>query len=137
MQDVDDRIRHLAAHDVYTRDLGIELVEARLGHVVVKLTVGPQHLNFNGTCHGSVVFSLADTALALASNSHGAVAPAIDAHIAYPAPAHAGDELTATATELTRSPQLAVYRVDVKRTDGTLVGALSGTVYVTKRKHEP
>jgi acyl-CoA thioesterase len=136
MSDASTRIHHLAGRDAFARHLGAELVEAGLGRAVVELTVAPEHLNFNGTCHGGVVFSLADTAFGLASNSHGAVAAAIDAHIGYPAPARKGDRLTATATEVTRSSQLALYRVDVRRGDGTVVGAFTGTVYITRREHE-
>jgi acyl-CoA thioesterase len=135
MNDVSARIRQLAASDPFARSLGAELIEAGLGRAVLELVVGPEHLNFVGTCHGGVVFSLADAALALASNSHGAVAAAIDAHIGYPAPAHEGDRLTATATEVSRSPRFSLCRVDVKRTDGTIVGAFTGTVYITRREH--
>jgi LAO/AO transport system kinase len=41
------------------------------GWATVRMTVGPQHLNFNGGCHGGAIFSLADTALGMACNSHG------------------------------------------------------------------
>ena len=77
------------------------------------LTVGDAHLNFNGTCHGGVIFALADTAFGLASNSHGMIAAGIDAHITYHVAAQAGDTLTATATEVSRTRKLAVYRIDV------------------------
>lgn len=136
MDDVGKRVRGLADRDAFARELGAELIETGPGRAVLELVVATHHLNFNGTCHGGVVFSLADCAFGLASNSHGTVAAAIDAHIAYPAPAREGERLTAAATEVTRSPQLAIYRVDVTRSDGTLVGVFTGTVYVTKRQHE-
>ena len=134
--DAGTRIRHLAGRDAFVRNLGAELVDAGSGHAVVELVVAPGHLNFNGTCHGGVVFALADTAFGLASNSHEAVAAAIDAHISFPAPARQGDRLTASAKEVTRSSRLAVYRVDVTRADGALVGVFTGTVYITKSKHD-
>ena len=94
------------------------------------------HLNFNGTCHGGVVFALADTAFGLASNSHGKVAAGIDAHVTYQTAVNEGDLLTATATEVSRTRRIAVYRVDVTRADGTLVATFTGTVYILDRHTE-
>lgn len=128
-----DRVRRLAALDPFARSLGISCVDAGPGTAAVELTLGPQHLNFNGTCHGGVTFALADTAFGLASNSRGTVAAGIDAHITYQVAANEGDKLVARATEVSRSKKLAVYRVDVTRGDGAMVSSFTGTVYVTQR----
>ena len=132
-EEVGIRVRRLAAADPFVRYLGITCTEAGPGTATVEMTLGPQHINFNGTCHGGAVFALADTAFGLASNSHGRVAAGIDAHITYQAAAREGERLIATATEVSRSKQLAVYRVDVKRADGTAISSFTGTVYVTQR----
>jgi acyl-CoA thioesterase len=100
------------------------------------MTVGEQHLNFNGSCHGGVIFAFADAAFGLASNSHGLLAAGIDAHITYQAAAGLGDELTAAAVEVSRSRKLAVYRIDVTRADGAMISSFTGTVYITARHHE-
>jgi acyl-CoA thioesterase len=97
----------------------------------VSLTLQKQHLNFNGTCHGGLVFALADSAFGLASNSYGKVAAGIDAHVTYQQAARLGDCLQARATEVSRSRKLAVYRVDVTRTDGAVISSFTGTVYIT------
>ncbi|MCM2252925.1 MAG: hotdog fold thioesterase, partial [Ramlibacter sp.] len=94
-----------------------------------------QHLNFNGACHGGLVFALADTAFGLASNSHGVIAAGIDAHITYQQAAFLGDTLTARAVEVSRSRKLAVYRVDVTLGNGMPVSSFTGTVYVTSEPH--
>ncbi|MBI2319129.1 MAG: hotdog fold thioesterase [Betaproteobacteria bacterium] len=93
----------------------------------------PDHLNFMGTCHGGAIFTLADTAFGLASNSHGPVAAGIDAHVTYHLPVKLGEVLTATAAEVSRSRKLAVYRVDVTREDGALTSVFTGTVYISSR----
>jgi acyl-CoA thioesterase len=59
------------------------------------------------------------------------VAAGIDAHIAFPAPARAGEVLTAAALEVSRSRRLAIYRVEVHTGNGTLVSVFTGTVYIT------
>jgi acyl-CoA thioesterase len=131
-----ERIKRLAARDRFVHALGIRCTDAGPGHASVKLTVAERHLNFNGTCHGGVIFALADTAFGLASNSHGMIAAGIDAHITYHVAAQAGDTLTATAVEVSRTRKLAVYRVDLARADGTLVASFTGTVYVTTRPND-
>lgn len=135
MNDVAERVKRLAARDPFVTLLGAQCVEAGPGMAVVRMTVGEQHMNFNGTCHGGVLFSLADTAFGLASNSHGRLAAAIDAHIGFTAPARVGESLTASARELNRSNRIGTYRVDVRRDDDGLVAAFTGTVYITGREH--
>jgi acyl-CoA thioesterase len=82
-----------------------------------------------------VIFALADCAFGLASNSHGQLAVGIDAHITYQAAAALGDRLRATATEVSRSRRLAVYRIDVTNADGTPISCFTGTVYRTGQTH--
>jgi acyl-CoA thioesterase len=129
------RVIGLAAADPFVRALGIACTDAGPGSATVTMTLGSEHLNFNGSCHGGVVFTLADTAFGLAANSHGSVAAGIDAHITYQQAAHAGDRLTARATEVSRSRKLAVYRVDVTRGDGRSISSFTGTVYITQTTH--
>ncbi len=131
-----ERVLRLAARDPFSRSLGIECVDGGPGRAAVRLRVSERHLNFNGTCHGGVIFALADTAFGLAANSHGRLAPGIDAHVTYLAPVGRDDVLTATATEVSRSRRLAVYRVGVERGDGALVSTFTGTVYVMDKHNE-
>jgi phenylacetic acid degradation protein PaaD len=131
-----DRIMRLALRDPFVNSLGIRCVDAGPGRATVALDVGDAHLNFNGACHGGVIFTLADTAFGLASNSHGMIAVGIDAHITYHVAAQRGDTLIATALEISRARRIAVYRIEVTRADGTLVSGFTGTVYVTTRPNE-
>jgi phenylacetic acid degradation protein PaaD len=134
--EVERRIARLAARDRLMRHLGVECVDGGPGRAAVSLAIRDDHLNFNGTCHGGAIFTLADSAFGLASNSQGVIAAAIDAHITYQVAVKPGDTLTATAVEVSRSRKLGVYRVDVTRQDGALVSSFTGTVYVTERANE-
>lgn len=124
-------VLHLASLDPFAQSLGIRCTAAGKGSATVTLTLQQQHLNFNGTCHGGLVFALADSAFGLASNSYGKVAAGIDAHVTYQQAARLGDCLQARATEVSRSRKLAVYRVDVTRADGAVISSFTGTVYIT------
>lgn len=128
-----DRVLRLAARDPFVRALGIECIDGGEGSATTRLRVAALHVNFNGGCHGGVIFALADAAFGLASNSHGALASGIEAHIGYHVGVKEGDVLSARASEISRGNKLATYRVDVTRDDGTLVASFSGTVYVSGR----
>jgi LAO/AO transport system ATPase/phenylacetic acid degradation protein PaaD len=128
-------LRDLAGRDPFQRHNGIEFVAAAPGTATMRMRVAKPHLNFNGKCHGGAIFSLADSAFGMASNSHGVVAVGIDTHTTFQVAASEGDVLTARATEVSRNAKLAVYRVDVTRGDGALVSSFTGTVYVTRRPH--
>lgn len=135
MNDVAERVKKLANRDPFVNYLGAEFTEVGPGSAVARMTLGEQHMNFNGTCHGGVLFSLADAAFGLASNSHGRLAAAVDGHIGFTAPANVGERLVATAREVNRSKRIGTYRVDVHRGDGSPVATFTGTVYITTREH--
>jgi phenylacetic acid degradation protein PaaD len=129
---VSERVRRLASRDRFMHMLEAELVRSGNGQAAVRARVGEHHLNFNGTCHGGFLFSLADCSFGLASNSHGTMAAGIDAHISYAAPAHLGDVLVASAEEETRSQRLATYRIKVTREeDQHVIATFTGTVFRT------
>jgi LAO/AO transport system kinase len=130
-----ERVRRLAAADPWVQRTGIRCTAAAAGCVEVRLTLTDEHLNFNRSCHGGVIFTLADTAFGLATNSRGVVAAGIDAHITYQLPARAGDTLIARAHEVSRSRRLSVVRVDVAHEDGRAVSSFTGTVFITEQRH--
>ncbi|MCD6681408.1 MAG: methylmalonyl Co-A mutase-associated GTPase MeaB [Burkholderiaceae bacterium] len=136
-----ERLQSLAARDGTCSTLGFEVLEGGAGSATVTVLLDARHINFFGSCHGGVVFALADSAFGLASNSYGPVAAAIDAHITFSAAGRKGDRLVARASELKRGRTLAVYRVDVHRTtdDGReeMVSTFTGTVFVRGSKPDP
>jgi hypothetical protein len=60
--------------DLYARYLGVEVCRWSEGYAKAKLELNSNHLNSVNTVHGGVIFSLADSAFSVASNSHGTVA---------------------------------------------------------------
>lgn len=126
-----NRVRGLLEGDRYANDLGVELVSVSDDEIVVALEVSDRHANFLGVGHGGMVFSLADCAFSLASNSAGN-AVAIDTHLVLTAATRPGDRLQATVRELSRGRTLGTYRAEVTRSDGRLVGLFTGTVYISQ-----
>jgi acyl-CoA thioesterase len=125
----------MLAHDTFSRWLGVELVTIRPRACTLRMRVRGDMLNGFGVSHGGIVFSLADSALAFASNTNGHVTVSVDNTISYPAPVQEGDELIAVAEEETAGARLGFYRVTVARQDGTVVALMHATVYRTQQKH--
>ena len=126
------RVAALLAADNYARGMGIELVTVNDERIVVGLDVAGEHANFLGVGHGGMVFSLADCAFSLASNSAGADAVAIDTHLVLTAATRPGDRLEASVTEVSRGRTLGTYRAEVTRRDGRVVALFTGTVYINQ-----
>jgi acyl-CoA thioesterase len=103
----------LLSHDQMSRSLGMKLVHVAAGRASLSMLVRADMLNGHGSCHGGVLFSLADTAFAFACNTYNALTVAAGATIDFLIPAKQGDELTAVATELWRSRRSGVYDVAV------------------------
>lgn len=114
--------------DTFARGAGIELLEVSPGKARVKMEVRAIHLNSHGTVHGGAIFTLADAAFALASNSHGVPAAAINASISYMKSARSGT-LFADAVEYSKNPKLATYTVDVTDERGEKIAIFQGMVY--------
>ena len=123
----------MLASDAFSRWLGVELLELRPGACTVRMAVRDEMLNGFGVCHGGVTFSLADSALAFASNTHGRVTMSVENSIAYPASVQAGEVLTAVAEEESAGNRLAFYRVTVRSQAGAVVALFRGTVYRTDK----
>ena len=121
------------ARDRASQALGMALDEVRPGFARLRMTVRADMLNGHGTCHGGIVFALADSAFAFACNSRGVVTVASGCTIEFLAPVREGDELVAEAQERSLEGRNGVYDVDVRRADGRLVATFRGRSAATRR----
>ena len=123
----------LPRQDLFASDVGIELLEVSQGYARLKLELMEKHCNSFGTAHGGVIFTLADAAFAIAANSHGTVAMAINVSISYLKAVSQGT-LYAEAKELSLNPKLGTYEVAVTTADGERIATFHGMTY---RKKDP
>jgi acyl-CoA thioesterase len=130
-------VNKMLEHDEFSKWLGIKVVELKPGYSKLKMKVRKEMLNGFHICHGGVTFSLADSALAFASNNYGRVSVALETSIAYPAPVYEGDVLTAEAEEQSKGNSVGIYNISITNQSSTKVGVFRGTVYRTKKKHLP
>ena len=106
--------------------LGMELLEVRPGFGRVRMRVREDMVNGHGTAHGGMIFTLADSAFAVAANSRGRRAVAASGAIDFLSPALLGDVLTATATEQSLEGRTGLYEVRVENQDGEPVALFRG-----------
>jgi acyl-CoA thioesterase len=90
-------------------------------------------LNGFSIAHGGITYSIADSCLAFASNSHGRQALSIDTSINHIESLHEGDEIVAIATEESLKNRFGFYRVEIHCND-LLVALFKGTVYRTEKE---
>jgi acyl-CoA thioesterase len=116
----------LFARDRAAQALGMRIAAVSPGAARVTMRVRPDMLNGHGTCHGGLIFALADTAFAFACNSHNARTVAAAASIDFLAAAGEGDELSAEARELWRTQRNGIYEITVCNQDGARIALFRG-----------
>jgi acyl-CoA thioesterase len=119
----------------FGRLLGIDVVDWEPGRARTRLVPRDDQSNVHGFVHGGALFAVADTAFEVACNSYGRVCVGLDVSIHYVAPAQAGDELTASALEVSRSRRVASYRVDVRNAAGDARATALAVAFRTDRWH--
>jgi acyl-CoA thioesterase len=123
------------AADTFSHELGIRLKEAEEGRAIMELCITDKHRNPHGTVHGGVIYTLADAAFAVASNSHGIPSVAINTSITYMKAATSGT-LYAEATEFSKNPKLGSYIVEVYNQEQNRIAVFQGLAY-RKTKKQP
>jgi acyl-CoA thioesterase len=119
-------VEKMMKYDAAARALGIVFISADEQHAVLQLTIGAQHLNGHGSCHGGVIFTLADTAFAIACNAANHVAVASSAAIEFLSPGKAGETLIASAVQRSQGKRQGIYDIDVRGADDRLVALFRG-----------
>lgn len=118
--------------DYFSQWLGIERIEEGEGFCKLKMTVREEMCNGFGIAHGGISFSLADSALAFASNSHGPQALSLETSITHIKPLRPGDIIIAKASELHVSRKIGHYEVRVESEKGELIALFKGLVYIRR-----
>ena len=119
-------------NDLFSQWLQIEVVSTGEGWCHLQMVIRREMCNGFGIAHGGITYSLADSALAFASNSRGRHALSIDTSIAHLRPLKAGTRIDAIAKEWHLTYRTGLYEVVVRAGEET-VALFKGTVY---RKEE-
>lgn len=124
---VNEIIRAMFARDrASSRLLGMTVESAADGFAKVSLTVSDEMLNGHDICHGGVIFSLADSAFAFASNADGESVVAAGCDINFVRPVPPGTRLTAVCRRVHRRGRSGIYDADITDQNGDAVAFFRG-----------
>ncbi|MBN1958435.1 MAG: PaaI family thioesterase [Desulfuromonadales bacterium] len=121
-------LKFFSKEDYFARHCGIELLDAGPGWAKAQMPIQDFHLNGAKTVHGGAIFSLADFTFAVAANSSGRLALAINATTQFISSARQG-VLYATAEELSAKRQLGNYQVKITDDQRNLIAMFQGTAF--------
>lgn len=116
-------------NDLFATNAGIELIEISEGHSKARLEVKEEHLNAGNRTQGGAIFTLADLALAAASNSHGTLAFSLSSNITFLRASGPGDILVAEARERYTGRSTGYYQIDVTNQNGELIATFESSVF--------
>lgn len=122
--------------DWFSQWLGIERLLVEEGMCILRMTIRKEMLNGFAIAHGGITYSLADSALAFASNGHGRMSVSVETSISHTKQLKEGDVITATAEQLSLSDKIGVYYVTIKNQNDETVALFKGTVYRTPKNWE-
>lgn len=120
-------------NDPFSKWLGIERIKDGPGVSVLRMTVRKEMLNGFNIAHGGITYSLADSALAFASNGHGRMSVSVETSISHTESLKEGDIITATAKEMSLSNKIGIYHIEITNQDSKMVALFKGTVYRTSK----
>ena len=126
-------VNKMFERDAFSQWLGIEIVDVSEGYCQIKMKVRKEMLNGFQIAHGGIAYSLADSALAFASNSNGKKSLSVETSIAHTVSIKDGDVLTATTEELSLSDKIGVYLITITNKKNQKIAYFKGTVYRTSK----
>ena len=130
-------IKKMFDQDAFSQWLGIEIIDVSEGFCQLKMTVRKEMLNGFQIAHGGIAYSLADSALAFASNSHGRKSLSVETSISHTVSIKEGDVLTVATKELSLSDKIGVYLITIINQSNEDVAYFKGTVYRTSKEWLP
>lgn len=125
--------RPMLQRDRASAALGMVVERDEPGDAVVSMRVRDDMVNGFAITHGGMVFTLADTAFAMACNEDDEVTVAAGADIAFLKATRTGQTLTAHARRRAVSGRNGLYDVTVTDETGDVVAEFRGRSFTTGR----
>lgn len=118
--------QEMLRNDFATKALGMQIDDMDEGYARLSMTVRQDMLNGYATCHGGMIFSLADSAFAFACNSQNLAAVAASCSIEFLLPGREGDTLTAIADVAHQGARNGIYDIKVSNQHKELIAIFRG-----------
>jgi acyl-CoA thioesterase len=129
-------VNRMLEKDAFSKWLGIEVLEVKTGYCKLRMMIRAEMLNGFEIAHGGISFSVADSALAFASNAGGRKSLSIETSISHLVSLKAGDRLIAEAVCESETEKLGHYQVKLflEKEPAKNVALFRGIVYRTSKE---
>jgi len=134
MDQAKEIVGHMMKNDAFSQWLGITVVSNAPGEATLKMTVRDEMTNGFHIAHGGITYSLADSALAFASNGGGRQSLSIETSIHHIAKVETGETISAAASLISETNKTGIYQIDITNSSGQRVAWFKGTVYRTSKE---
>ena len=136
MTNAEKIVNLMFTNDAFSQWLGIERIRVAPGICDLRMTVRSEMLNGFAIAHGGISYSLADTALAFASNAHGLKCYSVETSISHVKMVAQEDVLTTVVEEKSLSNRIGVYHITVFNQNNEAVAFFKGTVHRSEKSWE-
>jgi len=126
-------VNEMYANDAFSKWLGIEKMEISEGNCKLRMKVRKEMLNGFNIAHGGIAYSLADSALAFAANSHGSKSLSIETKISHLKPVKEGDILTAIVIHESLTDKKGQYIIKIINQKEIEIAVFNGIVHRTSK----
>jgi acyl-CoA thioesterase len=136
-----EEIRKIFAEDKYLTMTGVIIEEAGENHCLCSMKVQPLHFNAAGSVQGGAIYTLADSAFAVAANighierGEEFITVSQSASISY-MKAGGGGTLYAAAQKIGGGKRTPVFRMDVTDEAGDIIATITGNGCTIPRKNK-
>lgn len=121
-------VHKMFQNDAFSQWLGIAIEHVAEGTCTLSMVIRKEMNNGFGIAHGGITYSLADSALAFAANSHGRQSVSIDTAINHIETLKEGDKIVAVAKQDALKNKFGFYTIEIKKEEKT-VALFKGTVF--------
>ncbi len=129
----DKIIAQMLENDNFSKWLGIKLIKTSVGYCKLNCKVKKDVLNGFGIAHGGFTYSIADSALAFASNSTGFKSLSIETSISHIKKITENELVIVEAKLLHENSKFGYYEINLSCKKET-IALFKGTVYKTDKK---
>ena len=130
-------VNKMISNDSFSKWLGIEIIELSEGFCKLQVKIRDDMTNGFKIAHGGISYSVADSALAFASNSYGFKSLTIESSINYFKKVYSGDILSAVTNEINKTEKIANYSIVVSNQNNEEIANFNGKVHRTKQQWFP
>ena len=127
-------VNKMMSNDSFSKWLGIEIIELSEGFCKLQMKIRDDMTNGFKIAHGGITYSLADSALAFASNSNGFQSLTIESSINYFKKVNSGDILSAITNEINKTEKIANYSIVVSNQNNEKIASFNGKVHRTQKQ---